>query len=97
MGGDVLDAFAVNINLAAVAQAFQIFGAGERPAFGLDGVFRFHAASPPVTRESVDECAAYSAAAKALAYGAVNVPETMLSADAASTKQSMRNLGQYGN
>jgi len=50
-----------------------------------------------VTRESVDECAAYSAAAKALAYGAVNVPETMLSPDAASTKQSMRDLGQYGN
>ncbi|MCY1227187.1 hypothetical protein D9M72_394490 [compost metagenome] len=31
MAGHVLDAFAVDIDLAAVAQAFQIFGAGEGP------------------------------------------------------------------
>ncbi len=31
MGGDVLDPFAVDIDLPAVAQAFQVFLAGERP------------------------------------------------------------------
>jgi len=30
MRGDILDALAVNINLAAVAKAFDIFLAGER-------------------------------------------------------------------
>ena len=31
MGGDVLDPLAVDIDLAAVAQAFEIFRPGERP------------------------------------------------------------------
>ncbi len=39
MGGDVLDALAIDIDLAPVAQAFEIFRAGERPAFLGDGVF----------------------------------------------------------
>ena len=49
MGGDVLDAFAIDIDLAPVAQAFEIFGAGERPPFLGDGVFGsgpVHAGSP---------------------------------------------------
>ena len=31
MGGHVVDALAVDVDLAAVPQAFQILGAGERP------------------------------------------------------------------
>jgi hypothetical protein len=43
--GDVLDPLAIDIDLAAVAQAFEIFRAGERPSFGFDRVFGFHAVS----------------------------------------------------
>src|SRR6516162_8434877 len=39
MRGNVLDALAVDIDFAAVAQAFKVFGAGEWPAFGAYGVF----------------------------------------------------------
>src|SRR5262249_35162188 len=49
MRRDVLDALAVDIDLAAVAQAFQIFRAGEGPAGGRDGVLAFgpvHRGSP---------------------------------------------------
>src|ERR1700756_718003 len=38
MRGDIRDALAVNVDFAAVAQALEIFGAGERPALGADGV-----------------------------------------------------------
>jgi hypothetical protein len=41
MRGDVLDAFAVDIDFAAVAQAFKVFRAGKRPPFGANGVFAF--------------------------------------------------------
>ena len=41
MGGDVLDPLAVDIDFAAVAQAFEIFRAGERPPFLGDGVLAF--------------------------------------------------------
>jgi hypothetical protein len=38
MGGDVVDALALDIDLAAVAQALEIFGAGERPVLAGDDV-----------------------------------------------------------
>ena len=41
MRGDVLDPLAVDLDLAAVAQAFEIFRAGERPALRGDHVFVF--------------------------------------------------------
>src|SRR5262245_56303479 len=41
MRRDVLDALAVDIDLAAVAQAFEVLPAGERPPFFRDGVFAF--------------------------------------------------------
>ena len=41
MRGDVLDALAIDVDFAAVAQAFEIFRAGERPPFGVDGVLGF--------------------------------------------------------
>src|SRR5580692_759195 len=44
MGGDVLDPLAVDVDLAAVAQALEIFRAGERPPLCPDRVFGFHPA-----------------------------------------------------
>src|SRR5215469_16592383 len=41
MTGDVLDPLAVDVDFAAVAQAFQIFGASEWPAFDADGILAF--------------------------------------------------------
>src|SRR4029077_4445289 len=41
MGRDVLHPLAIDIYFAAVAQTLQIFGAGEWPALGADGVLAF--------------------------------------------------------
>src|SRR5207248_10457770 len=41
MRGHVLDLLAINVNLAAVAQALEIFGPGKRPALSADGVLAF--------------------------------------------------------
>ena len=41
MRGDVLDPLAVDIDFAAVAQAFEVFRAGERPPLGADRVLGF--------------------------------------------------------
>ena len=41
MRGDVLDPLAIDVDLAAVAQAFEVFRARERPPFGADRVFAF--------------------------------------------------------
>ena len=41
MGGDILDPLAVDVDFPAVAQAFQVLRAGERPPFGADGVLAF--------------------------------------------------------
>src|ERR1041384_5278965 len=40
--GDVGNALAINVDFAAIAQALEIFGAGERAALGADGVLAFH-------------------------------------------------------
>ena len=42
MRGDIRDAFAVDINLTPIAQAFDIFGAGEGTAFVGDEILRAH-------------------------------------------------------
>src|SRR5579885_3422748 len=44
MRGDILDALAIDIDLATIAQALEIFRASERPSLGPDCVFGFHAA-----------------------------------------------------
>src|SRR6516165_5528416 len=41
MRGDIGDTLAINIDFAAVAQALEIFGTGERPALGADGILAF--------------------------------------------------------
>src|SRR5690242_16848368 len=41
MRGHVLDPLAINVDFAAVAQALEIFGPGERPTFGAYGVLAF--------------------------------------------------------
>src|SRR5580704_18012507 len=41
MGGDVLDALPIDIDFAAIAQAFQVLCAGEGAPFGADGVLAF--------------------------------------------------------
>jgi hypothetical protein len=45
MRRDVLDPLAIDIDLAPVAQALEIFRAGERPSLGRDRVFGFHSAA----------------------------------------------------
>src|SRR5207249_4611309 len=50
MGRHVVDPLAIDPHLPAVPQAFQVFGAGERPALGADCIFRpgrAHAVTPP--------------------------------------------------
>ena len=47
MRGDVGHPLAVDVDLAPVAQAFEIFGAGERPRLGADRILGFHAAHRP--------------------------------------------------
>src|SRR5690348_12422170 len=39
--GDVLDPLAIDIDFAAITQAFQIFGPGKWPALGADGILAF--------------------------------------------------------
>ena len=62
MGGDVLDPLAVDIDLAAVAQAFKVFLAGERPRRGracTQDIFRLlpiHGVSPRLLRYAVSFC-----------------------------------------
>ena len=41
MRGDILDTLAINVDFAAVAQAFEIFRPGERPALLGDGILGF--------------------------------------------------------
>src|SRR5436190_13277019 len=41
MGSDVLHPLAIDVDFAAVAQTLQIFGAGEWPTLGADGILAF--------------------------------------------------------
>src|SRR2546428_396541 len=75
MRGHVRDPLAVDVNLAPVAQAFEIFRAGERSVLRADRVLGLHAAhgrAPDSTR--------YRPPAKASAGPGVNVRDGGLSA-----------------
>ena len=55
MGGDVGDTLAIDIDLASVAQALDVFRPGVGPALVGDDVFRTHAVSPWFVQASIAE------------------------------------------
>ena len=56
MRGDIGDALAVEIDLAAVAKAFHILRAGERAASVGDEIFRTHGSDSPSLDSSRLDC-----------------------------------------